>query len=276
MEHIRAALEKAKLLHMPGRPDDVLIAPFCESEPESPEVQLPNADAAWVALPQFSANLKLLRKNKIVTPDRTHAASAQFDMLRTTALQKMRENHWTTVGVTSPSAGCGKTSVILNLALSLANNKDCRTVLLDFDLRRPQLAKLLGIKSPPSIEAVLNGSVEPCDALVRYGDNLAIGVNGAPTRFSAELLQSASAARALENLRRRLQPNVILIDLPPMLATDDVIATLPNVDAALLVVAAEASSLREVDLCERILAERSKVLGVVLNKCRFLPDQYGY
>ena len=75
---------------------------------------------------------------------------------------------------------------------------------------------------------------------------------------------------------RREDPDVILVDMPPMLATDDVVAFLPNVDAVLLVAAAGASQIAEVDDCERELSERTNVMGVILNKCRYISDKYNY
>jgi hypothetical protein len=61
-----------------------------------------------------------------------------------------------------------------------------------------------------------------------------------------------------------------------MLATDDVIAFLPNIDAMLLVAAAGTTIMKDIDDCERELSERTNVMGVVLNKCDYVPDNYGY
>ena len=61
-----------------------------------------------------------------------------------------------------------------------------------------------------------------------------------------------------------------------MLPSDDVLAFLPAVDTVLLIAAAEQSSLNEIDVCERDLDAHGKLLGVVLNKCRYNPDKYGY
>ena len=69
---------------------------------------------------------------------------------------------------------------------------------------------------------------------------------------------------------------MVVFDLPPMLASDDVMAFVPNVDCAILVVAAESTTPREADVCERDLSEKTNVVGVVLNKCRYTPDKYGY
>ena len=77
-------------------------------------------------------------------------------------------------------------------------------------------------------------------------------------------------------LHKSLKPDVVLVDMPPMLATDDVMAFLPNVDAMLLIAAAGSSTIKEVDDCERELAEHSNVMGVILNKCKYVPENYGY
>lgn len=77
-------------------------------------------------------------------------------------------------------------------------------------------------------------------------------------------------------LKVAFQPDLILYDLPPMLQSDDVMAFLPHLDCVLLVAAAEKSRLDEVDKCERDLSEQTQVLGVVLNKCRYGAEQYGY
>jgi protein-tyrosine kinase len=164
----------------------------------------------------------------------------------------------------------------LNLAFSLAKQKEWRTVLIDLDMRRPQVAKSLGLKNAPSMENFLKGQSDVESIFLRCGDNLAIGASSYPARFPSELLQSPSTAATLKEMKRKLDPHVVIFDLPPMLASDDVMAFAPNVDCMILVVAAETTTLREADICERELAEKTNVAGVVLNKCRFTPDQYGY
>ena len=71
-------------------------------------------------------------------------------------------------------------------------------------------------------------------------------------------------------MRQSLAPDIILYDMPSMLSSDDVVAFLPNVDCAILVVAAEKTTFEELDACERELSERTNLLGVVMNNCR--PD----
>ncbi|PWK76865.1 CpsD/CapB family tyrosine-protein kinase [Aminobacter sp. AP02] len=266
MERIQTALQKAKEQHG--------TAWRRELPPTSPT--LPTLDMPWPKIPVRQPDLKVMAKNRIVTASHGDPAHAAFDILRTRLQHEFRQNNWTSVGITSPTPGCGKTMVSLNLAFSLANQKNCRVVVVDLDLRRPQVAKTLGIANPCALETYFKEQSDITDVFVRYGDNVAVAANGRPVRFSAELLQAPETTRVLKAMKQRLCPNVIIYDLPPILANDDVMAFLPNVDCAILVVAAEATTVSEADLCERELSERTKMLGVVLNKCRYTPDKYGY
>lgn len=235
------------------------------------------SEIVWERLPPLRTDSRSFARNRIVTTtSRPNPAHAAFDIIRTKLLQGLTEHNWTTVAITSPTPGCGKTNVALNVAFSLANQKECRTVLIDLDLKRPQLAKMLGIEAVQPLERFLRGETDIGDVFLRHGDNLAIGANRQPVTFSAELLQSRETIRVLQDMRQRMGPHVVLFDMPPMLANDDVLAFLPHVDCALLVAAAEQSTLDEIDICEQELSERTNLLGVVLNKCRYSPERYGY
>jgi Mrp family chromosome partitioning ATPase len=240
------------------------------------EMPAPSAGSVWASLPEAKPDPRHATDGRLVTVARTDPAHVAFDILRTKVLHTMREHSWTSLMITSPTARCGKTVVGLNLAFSLANQKDCRTALLDLDLRRPQVAEVLGVRSPPSMEEFLKGNIGVDGVFSRYGENLAIAPNNRPVRMAAELLQSPEAARAVSSARQRLGADIVVFDLPPMLANDDVMGFLPNVDCAILVVAAEESTMSEIDLCERELSEKTNLLGTVLNKCRYAPEKYGY
>jgi Mrp family chromosome partitioning ATPase len=113
---------------------------------------------------------------------------------------------------------------------------------------------------------------------VRFGDTQILATQKATVRHSAELLQSDRAAAALEDILGRYQPTVAIFDMPPMLVGDDMMAFASRVDCVLLVAAAGETSVKQVDVCERDLAGQTNILGVVLNKCRYLgnEDAYGY
>src|SRR5690606_30525753 len=155
---------------------------------------------------------------------------------------------------------------------------DCRIALLDFDLRSPSIGTYLGIPAAAPIEDFIRGTRSFEQAFRRLKENFAVATNGRPVEFAAELLQSPEATRCIGEIREKLAPDVILYDLPPMLAADDVMAFLPNVDCAVLVVEAEKNTPEQVEACEYELSSRSKLLGVILNKCRHAVEAqaYGY
>jgi Mrp family chromosome partitioning ATPase len=231
---------------------------------------------AWAGLDAFEPDPQLLARNRIVTFADADPAHATYDMMRTKLLRALRQNGWTSVAITSPTNGCGKTTTSLNLAFSLSHQPDVRTVLVDLDLRRPALAREIGLATPQSMASVLQGTRPVAENFVRYGETLAIGTNATPLHGSSELLLNAATAHGVAALKAAFQPDVIIYDMPPMLQSDDAMAFLPHVDCVLLVAAAEKSRLDEVDKCEQELTEQTNVLGVVLNKCRYTGADYGY
>jgi protein-tyrosine kinase len=274
MERIQSAIQKAKeqrshvATQSPGRRP----AP-AERGPWSP---VRAATPLWSELPAFAPDPEVMRQSRIVTFERSDPAHANFDMMRTKALRLMRDKGWTSLGITSPTAGCGKTTVSLNLAFSLARQIDTRTVLMDVDLRRPAVARHMGLTQPQSMASVLQGTRGLEENFVRCGENLAIGTSARGVHSASEILQHRATGEAIAAIREQFRPDVILYDLPPMLANDDVIGFLPHIDCVLLVAAAERSRLDEIEKCEQELVEHGNLLGILLNKCRYIEEDYGY
>ena len=248
-----------------------------------PETARPESDvdaaakaARWAALPGFAPAPGLLARGHIVTAA-GGADAVPFDQMRTRLLQQMRANNWHRVAITSPTPGCGKSTIALNLALSLGRQPDLRTLLAEIDLRRPSLARMLGLRSPQSFARVLEG-IDPLAAqAVRIGDNLAVSTCHAPHRHPAELMHSPSLAAALDQIEAEYDPSILIFDMPPMFVSDDAMAVMGRMDCVLIIAAAEATSIKDIDRCERELAGQTNVLGVVLNKCRYMENEgYGY
>ncbi len=269
-------------------PSDLLQPQRAAAPPGSPAVALPetarpesDVDAAakaarWAALPGFAPAPGLLARGHIVTAA-GGADAVPFDQMRTRLLQQMRANNWHRVAITSPTPGCGKSTIALNLALSLGRQPDLRTLLAEIDLRRPSLARMLGLRSPQSFARVLEG-IDPLAAqAVRIGDNLAVSTCHAPHRHPAELMHSPSLAAALDQIEAEYDPSILIFDMPPMFVSDDAMAVMGRMDCVLIIAAAEATSIKDIDRCERELAGQTNVLGVVLNKCRYMENEgYGY
>lgn len=235
----------------------------------------PEVEAAWAALPTYVPNASLMKRNRILTYEGSHEGMA-FDVMRTKLLQQMRANNWRRVAITSPTAHCGKSTVVLNLGFSLARQPEVRTIIAELDLRRPSLARSLGIRAEHSFGKVIAGLSPFEENAQRFGANLAFATNHTGTRNPAELLNSPSVSTALDEIETRFDPTLTIFDLPPMLINDDTIAFMGLVDCVLLVAAAETTTINEIDVCERDLAAQTNVLGVVLNKCRYVEQGYGY
>ena len=89
--------------------------------------------------------------------------------------------------------------------------------------------------------------------------------NTRPIAHATETLSSAGAQDLVADLRDRYDRRIVIFDLPPVLATDDTIAFLPQVDCVLLVAASGVSSKVELDECQHVLGP-GNLVGVALNK----------
>src|ERR1700731_4569875 len=102
-----------------------------------------------IAPVEFAARLPLdwpmLRERRVISCDDSQAAGHAYRMLRTQVLQRSRANGLSTVGVVSAVNGEGKTLTAINLALSLAAEPNQTVLLVDLDLRRPAVARTLGL-----------------------------------------------------------------------------------------------------------------------------------
>jgi Mrp family chromosome partitioning ATPase len=229
----------------------------------------------WQTIPTFSPPPALMARNHIVTFS-GGSESVHFDVMRTRLLQLMRANGWTRVAITSPGPACGKSTLALNLAFSLGRQPNLRTLLLEMDFRRPSLARMLGLNTRHQFTNVLEEIAPLSDNAVRYGANLAIATQTIPVRNAAELLHSPTTGAALDGIEAEYDPAVIFCDLPPVFASDDAMAVMGHMDAALIVAAAESTTIKEIDRCEQEVAGQTNVIGVILNKCRYMEQDFGY
>jgi protein-tyrosine kinase len=231
----------------------------------------------WESIPEIALTPEILSRNGLFADAAQNAVTQIFDMLRTRVLQAMAARSWTRIAVTSPTHGCGKSFVAANLALSLARLPSCRTVLMDLELREPQLAPLFDQSGTGPLIDYLMGARTLEQHFGRIGRNLALALNGEAVPRAAELLQDPEFARALEQMRDLLQPDVVIMDTPPALALDDVLSLAPHVDAIILVTDGTLSTPDDIRACERLFDGRIPILGVVLNRAQDRSmDRYAY
>ena len=273
MERLEAAMAKARAARRQAvQPNGTLGLP---ADPSMAPVSVALSANDWTTLTRIEISPHTANRNRLGALQGQQAATP-YDMLRARVLQKMKANNWTRLAITSPNPGCGKTTLSANLAFSLARQSDLRVFLMDFDLRRPTLAKILHQKTRANIADLLQGRIRFADHAVRYEDNLAICLNQKSVAQSSELLQSRQTVEILNDITRRWQPDIVIFDMPPLRGNDDTLGFMSQVDAALMVAAAESTTLSQIDICERELSNITNVVGVVLNKCRYPDIESGY
>lgn len=265
VERLKIAIEKARA-QRDGSPESPPRPAVTKPSAEVTNVPLSDADSLWQSLKTLELSSAHLEAQRVVTRDKSDLAHIPFDLLRTRLMKVLCDNKWKRIAITSPTKGCGKTLVATNLAFSLARQSDIRTALVDLDLRAPGVASTIGVKEVPTLEWYLNGKTSIEATFSRVGDNLALALNGDRVRELTELIQSDIARKQLEAAISRLDPDVMIYDLPPMMACDDAIAFMGNVDCVLVVAGGGDTTAREIEECERMIAGNTNFLGVLLNK----------
>ncbi len=270
MERIKEAVEKAKSQRASdsanGNVPAVRLASTKVPAVADGAVAVMDADVQYRQTPVVELDPAHLESHRIVAHHKAHPASWAFDLLRTQVLQKMDENGWRTLAITSPTMESGKTVVAINLAIGIAQQTNRTSLLMDFDLRRPRVASSLGLNGKISLNQVLAGTARVDEAMVNPGIPRFVVL---PTQqampSSAELLGSRKVAALMSELREHYSDRVVVVDLPPVLSVDDVLAVLPRIDCVLMVVGNGTSTRKEIDEAMSRLS-KFNLLGVVLNK----------
>ncbi len=197
----------------------------------------------------------------------THDALADtFRILRTQVLQRLTAEGYTTLAITSPNPGEGKTLTSVNLAISLAKDVNRTVLLVDVDLRRPRVHSYFHIKPEVGLSDYLLGEAALADCLINPGiERLVILPGGRPLRESSEMLSTPRMVDLARELKARYPDRLVLYDLSPVLTTDDAMGFLQHVDSCLLVV--QEGSTRRGDVERALdLVDGCPLIGTVLNK----------
>ena len=218
----------------------------------------------------------VLDAQRVLGGDSASGATDAYRMLRTRVLQKMRDNGWNSLMVTSASPDEGKSLTAVNLAISLAREVTHTVLLVDLDLRRPGLHRFFGYDPETGLVDVLKSGAPLSQALFNPSiDRLVVLPNREREENSSELLSAPEMLDLIAEIKNRYPERIVIFDLPPVLATDDALAFSPNVDAALLVV--EEGSTQRDDLAATYdIMKDVNFLGVVMNKSRSRSGPYYY
>ena len=188
-------------------------------------------------------------------------------ILRTQVMQRLRENNWNVLGVTSPGHGEGKTLTAVNLAVSLAMETTQTVLLVDANLRNPSIHDVFGLQDCPGLADYLLDNQPVEDLLVHPGiGRFVLLPGGRAISNSTEILTSPKMLSLVEEFKHRYPSRIVIFDLPPLLHTADVLAFSPYIDALLLVVEEGKTTTEEVQRALLLVKNSRPVLGTVLNK----------
>lgn len=267
MENIKQALERARELKI----DDLE-----RRDPISAPIMPMHVTAGDVLAREVALNFAHLEANRIIAHDEKDPRSRAFDMLRTQVLQWMDKKKWRILGITSPTQGCGKTVTSVNLALSIARQPERSALLLDLDLQRPRVAACLGVTCDRGVTATLEGRTRLSDAVIQACaggcSTLVLPAENSASDSSAWMTSRALSVM-LQDIKQEYSAPIVIVDLPPMLLADDVIAVLPQLDCILLVAAAGKTKLAEIEECKRHLPS-AEAVRLVLNKAPGVEAAY--
>jgi capsular exopolysaccharide synthesis family protein len=188
----------------------------------------------------------------------------------------MRVNGWKTLAITSPGEGNGKTITAINLAISLARDVKQTVLLVDLDLRRPSMASYFFEHAVPGLSDYITEDRPLSELLINPGIERLVLLPGHHSfTHSSEVLSSPKMIELVQELKSRYEDRLILFDMPPVLAGDDVLAFLPYLDAVMLVIEEGRTTKDELSRAYDLLSD-DKILGTVLNKSSETAAVSGY
>ena len=213
-------------------------------------------------------NPTLLEKNRVIAGIHDDRRVETYRTLRTQVLQALEQGGWSNLAMTSPHEDAGKSLTSVNLAISLSHEVNHTVLLVDLDLRKPDVHRTLGVDIDKGLVDVLRGEAKIEDVLFNPGMPRLVVLPCNPLgQHSSELLTSPAMKKLLREITQRYDSRLVIFDLPPLLRNDDAILFTPFVDATLLVVEDNKNTPEEIKHSLHLL-RNVNLLGTILNKSR--------
>ena len=246
-----------------------------------------NATAALTDSPRYrELNLPRLQEQGMLTHAGGRSAVAEdFRIIKRPLLRQARASgadairHGNLIVVTSAMPGEGKTYCAVNLAMSIAMELDITVLLVDADVARPSVLKVLGLAPEPGLmDVLLDPQLAMADVILKTNvANLSILPAGRSNRHATELLASRAMSRLLADIASRYADRIVVFDSPPLLITSEAHALVGQMGQVVMVVEAETTTqhavkeaLRQIEACEHIHLIYNKTKSFAGN------DYYGY
>jgi len=207
--------------------------------------------------------------------DRNSYIAEQYRVLRTSLYSLAYDKPIKTIAITSSQSGEGKSTTSSNLAVTLAADPEKKVLLVDGDLRKPELNKLLKRDRSPGLSDVITGKMDINELLTKpVIDNLYFVPSGSPIPNPSELLRHSRVKKTIEDLKARF--DYIIFDTPPTLNVTDSCVIGSMCDGVLLVVKAEVTQKSIIEEAFSILKNaQARPLGCILVNFH-IPLYYAY
>jgi protein-tyrosine kinase len=201
------------------------------------------------------------------------AAREQYRRLAAALHQSQISTAIKVVMIASAVPAEGKTLTAANLALTLSESYHRRVLLVDADLRRPSLHRVLNIDGAPGLTEILQAVEDRKLPIYRVSPNLSVLPAGAASLDPMAALASARMRHILDEARELF--DWVIVDTPPVALLSDANLVAANVDGVVFVVKAGSTPY---DLVKRGLEALGpdRLLGVVLNRVATNAHRYGY
>ena len=181
--------------------------------------------------------------------------------------------------VTSPAPGDGKTFTALNLAVSIASERDLHVLLIDADIRNRGLSRALGLTDRMGLMELLTKPEVSMPSVFLRTDvaNLAVIPAGKPTSGATEIFASQTMARLARDIATRYPDRFIIIDAPPVLASSEPGVLASHVGQIVMVVQANQTTKRAIGEA-LALVNTCTTVNFVLNQISSSAglDRFGY
>ena len=233
-----------------------------------------------MSVKKSSAPVKEQTNYSILNDDTPWAVKEAYKTMRTNVTLSLPDEGHRVIAFTSAEPHDGKTTNAINFAISLAQI-DKKVLLVDCDLRKPMVAKMLNVESAPGLSDMISGQARARDAMARLdGYGIDVIPAGTLTPDPTLLLQSSRMKMVLQELKKVYE--YIVVDLPPATVVTDASILAELMDGFLLVVRHQETDYRSVsDMMEQLKLANAQIIGFVYNgtgsgEDRYYKNNYGY
>ncbi|HZR02306.1 MAG TPA: XrtA-associated tyrosine autokinase [Burkholderiales bacterium] len=245
-----------------------------ESVVEAPSVCRPQNRQPSRLTRKLEINLERLSAAGYLTPEKTESGIAnELRRIKRPLINACHGKlanpirHANRIMVTSSLPGEGKSFISLNLAISVAMERDSTVLLIDADTSRPSLSHLIGAANDLGLlDLLTRDDLDAADTLVRTNiDRLAFLPAGVQRPHATELLASEVMAKLVEELASRYSDRILIFDAPPLLAASEPAVLASHMGQIVVVVEAQRTThralqqaLNTIDSCPAVMTVLNK------------------